>query len=362
MLRAARERLTALHPRYIRLLVDWAALQPRAGQPPSLDAAVDGCARAVGPCASYAGLRDELSAIAGQQRAAREEGREGFQVVLEVFGTPSWAAVPASGCELEGTRAFSRPINEAGLAGYRSLIRALLALGESEGVSLAWWSPWNEPNNPAFLSPQRSSCALDAPSRAPAVYAQLAEAMASELAAAVGEHHLLLGELAAYTTDSIHRTGMASFIAVLPPRVLCLGDVWSIHAYPTWGEARSQDEPVALLERALDARGSPCAARARVWITETGAGAPHPGQPRPPGQAAQELACEALGERLLRWSANRRVGAIFQYSFREDPAFPVGLLSADLRHVYPTYRLWLAFAHARLSGAAPLAPPPTSCA
>jgi hypothetical protein len=51
------------------------------------------------------------------------------------------------------------------------------------------------------------------------------------------------------------------------------------------------------------------------------------------------------------------VGAIFQYSFREDPAYPVGLVSADLQHTYPAYRLWLAYAQAR---AAHAPPPPTS--
>ena len=71
---AARERLTALHPRYIRLLVDWAALQPRAGRAPSLQRPVDGCARSVRPCGAYDGLAAQLAAIASQQRAARAEG------------------------------------------------------------------------------------------------------------------------------------------------------------------------------------------------------------------------------------------------------------------------------------------------
>lgn len=354
-LQSAREQLTALHPRYIRLLVDWAVLQPRGERPAILDEPVDGCARALGPCAPYAGIREELAAVATQQRAARAEGRAGFEVVLDVFGVPPWAAAPASGCELSGTQPFSRPVSEAGLAAYRSLIRALLALGRQEGVALSWWSPWNEPNNPDFLSPQRSSCALDAPSRAPAVYAQLAQAMAGELAADGGTHHLLLGELAAYGADSVHRTSVAGFVAALPERVLCLGEVWSIHAYATWDNARPEPEPVETLARALDARGS-CAAKAQIWVTETGAGAPHPGRARSPGQAGEGAGCRALGALLLRWAEDPRVGAIFQYSFREDPAFPVGLLSADLRHTYPAYRLWLAYAQAHARDGPPPAP------
>jgi hypothetical protein len=352
----AREQLTAIHPRYIRLLVDWAALQPQRKRPANLGGPVDGCARAVGPCAPYAGIRGELAAIATQQRAARAEGHEGFEVVLDVFGVPTWAALPASGCELPGSQPFSRPISAAGLAGYRSLIRALIALGAEQRVALSWWSPWNEPNNPDFLSPQRSSCALGAPSQAPAIYAQLAEAMAAELAAAGGTRHLLLGELAGYAVDSAHRTSVSSFVAALPARVLCLGHVWAIHAYAAWGNARSEDDPVSVLTRALDARGS-CAADTKIWVTETGAGAPHPGSGRPSGSAAEREGCEALGMQLERWSANPRVSAIFQYSFREDPAYPVGLLSADLRHTYPAYRLWLAYAQASTGH---LAPPPSS--
>jgi len=352
----AREQLTAIHPRYIRLLVDWAALQPQREQPANLEGPIDGCARAVGPCTPFAGIRAELAAIATQQRAARADGHAGFEVVLDVFGVPSWAAVAARGCETAGTQPFSRPINEAGIAGYRSLIRTLLALAREQGVALSWWSPWNEPNNPVFLSPQRSVCSIDAPAAAPAVYAQLAEAMDVELAADDAADHLLLGELAGYPADSLHRTSVASFVAALPARVLCLGSVWAIHAYAPWGKARPESDPVGELARALDARGS-CAAGAPIWVTETGAGAQRPGRPRAAGEAEQRAACEALAKQLRRWSQNPRVGAIFQYSFREDPAYPVGLVSADLQHTYPAYRLWLAYAQARARHAPP---PPTS--
>ena len=107
--------------------------------------------------ASYAGLRDELAAVASQQRAAGGGG--GFQVVIDIFGTPAWAARAPSGCERLGTRPFSRPLSAAAIADYRALIASLLALGDREGVALDWWSPWNEPNDPVFISPQRAACA-----------------------------------------------------------------------------------------------------------------------------------------------------------------------------------------------------------
>ena len=45
---------------------------------------------------------------------------------------------------------------------------------------------------------------------------------------------------------------------------------------------------------------------------------------------------------LERWSADPRVAAVLQYSFREDPAYPVGLAEPGLGRLYPAYELWLA--------------------
>lgn len=346
---SARRELVALRPSYVRLLVDWAALQPREDEPPALAGSVAGCARAVGPCAPYDGLRGELAAIASQQRQARAEGSTGVEVVLDLYGVPAWAARPPSGCELADAEAFSRPLNAAGLAGYRALIRSLLALGAREGVALDWWAPWNEPNDAVFLSPQRPACSSAAPSSAPGTYAQLARAMAGELRAAGGERHLLLGELNAFEDPSPHRTSVAEFVAGLPPDVLCLSDVWSIHAYARRDGAVPELDSVAELESSLDRRGA-CGRRAAVWITEAGAGAPHPGRARRPGAGEEADGCLALARQLEGWLADGRVQAVFQYSFREDPAFPVGLISADLTHTYPAYRLWLSYAQARARG------------
>jgi hypothetical protein len=358
---AARLRLTALHPGYVRLLVNWAALQPSAARPPALAAHVSGCARTVGPCAPYAGLREELAAIASQQRAAARAGSPGFQVVLQIFGAPAWAARSPSGCELGGTSAFSRPLSGPAIAGYRALIHSLLALGAQQGVALRWWSPWNEPNDPVFVSPQRSVCQAGSPSLAPAVYAELARAAAAELRVDGGQHHLLLGELNAFQSGSPHRTGIAEFVAALPASVICLSGVFSIHAYARHSEEDSRPaDPVRVLEEALDERGR-CGRSARVWVTEAGAGAPHPGRPRPAGSADEQAGCQALAEQLLDWYADPRVGAVFQYTFREDPAFPVGLMSADLAQVYPAYRLWLSYTHAR-AASRPLPSPAEACA
>lgn len=338
----------------MRLLVNWAALQPDAARPATLDAWVSGCARGVGPCGPYAGIREQLAAIASQQRAATLAGGPGFQVVIQLFGAPAWAAHAPAGCELGGTGAFSRPLRAAAIDGYRALIRSLLALGAREGVALPWWSPWNEPNDPLFVSPQRSACAAGSPSVSPSVYAELARAMATELRADGGEHRLLLGELNAFQAGSLHRTSIAEFVAALPTDVICLSDVFSIHAYARHGEPVPPADPVKALEAALDVRGT-CGRSARIWVTEAGTGAPHPGRPRPlvAQRADEQTGCRALAEQLIHWYADPRVEAVFQYTFREDPAFPVGLLSADLAHVYPAYGLWRSYTRARDAGRGP---------
>ena len=348
--RTARAGLTALHPTYMRLLIDWAALQPRAGESPTLAAAVDGCARSVGPCGPYGGLRAELAAIASQQRGAPGS----FQVVLDIFGAPPWAALSARGCELAGTTPFARPLQPDAIAAYRKLIASLLALGASVGVPLEWWSPWNEPNDPRFISPQRAACG-EQTALSPTVYAQLARAMFSELRAHGGTHHEILGELNDLQFDSPHTTSVGDFVAALPRDVLCLGTVWSIHDYAARPRSGPAPDGVSALERALEVRGG-CATLAPIWVTESGAGAPHPGRPRPVGSTDERAGCEALAIQLQRWYRDPRVAVVFQYSFREDPAFPVGLLSADLGHVYPSYGLWRAYVRARVRGASPPTP------
>jgi hypothetical protein len=344
----ARRELTALHPTYLRLLVDWAALQPDPRRPPRLEAPVNGCARQVGPCAAYAGIRDELAAIASQQRAAGAAANVTFQVVVDIFNTPPWAAPSPSGCQRPGATATSQGPSRAALGAYRALIRSLLALALREGVSIDWWAPWNEPNHPLFMSPQRASCAAGSPSVAPAVYAELVRAMDAELRAEGGGRHLLLGELNGFERGSPDRTSISEFVAALPSDVICSSDVWSIHAYANRVSTEHAD-PVSSLEQALNARGG-CARDARIWVTETGAGASHPGSARTALAADERAGCRAMAAQLIRWSRDPRVGAVFQYTFRDDPAYPVGLVGSELSRVYPTYRLWLEWSRLRDAG------------
>src|SRR5829696_1918504 len=172
-----RNRLVSMKPRYYRLFLDWASYRPGA----TLDLAgqKSGCIRVVPPCAPYAGVREQLEAVASAQR---QYG--GFEVFLVPYATPAALAAAPAGCEPNGTPPAARMVRDVDR--YREFIRAVLALARDVGVDIRYWSPWNEPNHPAFLSPQRAGCDTSSPVLSPALYSRLARALKQELDAAPG--------------------------------------------------------------------------------------------------------------------------------------------------------------------------------
>jgi hypothetical protein len=315
--------LAGLRPAYVRVLVDWSHLQPSAATPPAFDTPVDGCMRLFGPCSGWAGLAATL-------RAVHELGA---QPVLDVYGTPAWAATRVPGCERVGATDYARMPD---VAAYRAFVRALLALGQREGIALPWWSAWNEPNLAGFLNPQRAACAVGAPAVSPGLYLQLVRAMGAELDAAPGVQRMLLGEAAGLVAPGPKAVSAAELAAALPDDVVC-GSVWAQHAYllrirrngqqiaPV--PAEETDALLAGVEQALD--GHHCARPVPIWITETGIG-------------DQPGGCATMGARLEAWARDPRIRAAFQYTFREDPVFPVGLVDPALTTVFPAYGAWTA--------------------
>lgn len=334
-------RAAALRPAYYRLSVDWSQLQPSPGTPAVLDKPDDGCMRGQAPCGLFAGIRDQLRAAKSQQEA---EG--GWQVVVVLYGVPDWAARPAGGCERPDIGPRSRPINARGLDGYRRLIRDLLSVARQEGVELRWWSPWNEPNQEFFISPQRPRCDGRAAALAPDVYAQLVRAASAELKADGAPHDLVLGDLAGVDGPGPRVTGIAEFVRELPDDVACAGTVWAQHAYVE----PSANGPVGQLRRALDRR--PCTRGKHLWITETGVGGAHAGERRDVSRSELRTGCLALNRQLRRWYTEADVDAAFQYTFREDPSFSVGLADPALTRTYPAYAVWRAWGARRNARAA----------
>ena len=219
-------------------------------------------------------------------------------------------------------------------------------------MPLRWWSAWNEPNGPFFLSPQRARCDAAAPSRAPLVYTALYRALRAELRTAGGDRRLVLGDLADVVTRRPQVSAAREVLAALPRDVVCSADVVAQHAYAEVGRAAAAAGVVGAVERVLDRR--PCASRTPIWVTEAGAGGTHAGERRSGGAGARRADCRALQDDLRRWWADPRVTAAFQYTVRDDPAFPVGLADPRLRRAWPTFGLLRAWGGDR----APTAPPP----
>jgi hypothetical protein len=324
-----RDALVALGPRYLRILVDWRRVQPSPAALPDWNQPADGCLRGAPPCAPFAGIADEL-------RAAKAAG---MTPVIVLLGIPDWAAVPAGdGCESETAGAAARM--PADLEAYRTVARSLLELGASLGVDLPYWSPWNEPNHPTFLGPQRDACDADSPARSPAEYTTLARAMQAELDAAPGEQRLVLGETAAFATPRANAVSAVAFARELPDDLVCSGAVWAQHAYVKVSGELAADaanatpgspDLLAALEQALDGHG--CPDPLPIWITETGT-----------DSSTGEPGCTAMAQGLQRWVDDPRVDAAFQYTFREDTAFPVGLADPGLTTLEPAYGTWRALA------------------
>lgn len=313
-----RDALDALHPSYVRVQVNWSVVQPSAAAAPDWTLPNGGCARDVPPCAPYAGIADALRGV----RAL------GARPVLLIYGTPDWAAEPATGCEPPGVTPFARPPR---LGAYRALVASLQDLVGSLGLAgETYWSPWNEPNASIFLNPQRATCDVAAPTQAAVRYARLVRA----LGARVGLDRVLLGEAAGVDAHT-HATGAAELAAALPDDLVCSAAAWSQHLYVTapvdHGRSSRAIAPATnagvldAVKRAL--AGHRCGHRVPIWITETGAG-------------ARAGACRAMAAALRTWRRDPQIAAAFQYSFRDDPLFPVGLADARLAHTYPAYEAW----------------------
>jgi hypothetical protein len=328
-----RDRLEAINPPLYRLAVDWASLQPKPDGPIDWTRHSDGCMRGLQPCRPYDGIRDTLRAIRSQQQAGN-----GFATMVVIYGVPEWAAVPPSGCERDDITARSRPINAQGLEAYKRLVRSLQDLAKQEGVAIRWWSPWNEPNGPFFISPQRAECKGSSPSLAPAVYAKLARALQSQLQPG---QEMVVGELAGLTNARKFGTSISEFFAGLPDDVVCKAGVFAQHAYSKRGDKADDPGAVGALEDVLDKR--PCSRDKPIWVTESGVGGPHVGDERSPKDESIRADCQALNVALRRWDKDPRVRAVFQYTFRDDPIFPVGLADAKLTKAWPAYELFKAW-------------------
>ncbi len=320
----------ALRPAYVRVLVPWERIQPRAGRKPNWDAPPGGCPRHAPGCRSPRGMRALLEAI-GRRQAA--DG--GWKILAVPYFTPLWAvAGPPTGCQRPRNRHARAQMPR--IAAYRHFLRALNALADKVGVTIDYITPWNEPNHPGFLQPQRALCRLTSKAIAPRAYARLVRAAARERR--FGQT-IVLGSLAGLQRPRVYGAGVAEFIRGLPHDVACTPGPFAQHAYvgtKARGSRAPQRADLAAAPRsgllddaiaALDAKA--CPELKTLWIAETG---------------TFDHRCEAMFSALRTWASSDRIEAAFQYTFRESRAYPVGLVSPSLFDTYGSYRAWLAFA------------------
>lgn len=319
----------ALKPSYVRVLVPWERLQPFANRKPNWDAPPGGCPRINPGCRSPSGLRSLLAAI-----KYRQDLDGGWKILVVPYFTPPWAASQFYGCQRKRSRHSRAQLPR--IAPYRTFLRRLNALGDKVGVKLDYITPWNEPNHPGFLQPQRLTCNRHAKAVSPAAYATLVRAAQKELRY---QQTIVLGSLAGLQQPRTYGAGAAEFIDGLPRDVACVDGPFAQHAYVgrpgRHGREPRRANPASaarhgLLEeviKALDAKR--CPQVKRLWIGETG---------------AFDHRCEAMSAALRTWARDDRVDAAFQYTFREAHAFPVGLVSPSMKVTYGSYRAWRAFA------------------
>ncbi len=355
---AAREVVTAMAPRYVRIDVRWDQLQPSADAP--LDPGRvhdDGCGReAAPPCGPPISLTAVLAQVAAQQRA--HPGA--FRPLITFWGMPEWAGeAPTAGCRHDRVRAGARPLAAGREAAYQAAIRAVWTAVRDAGIAQSDWTPWNEPNAPYFVDPQRASCARDAEPRSPAPYGRMVVAMDETLRALRGDgpdaardHRLVVGEVAAWGAPTSRVVTADEFLRALPDDVLCRADVIGLHGYLDARPRDGRGEPVAAALGEVERR--PCLDDAPVWITETGVGAPGSGRERTSDRATLRDECRLMHDQLTRWFHHPRITAAFQYSVRDDAAFPTGLVDEAVERTYPVADVWTAWGGAR----APDDPPP----
>jgi hypothetical protein len=345
VMRRWQSRVNGMRPAVVRLVVEWARVQPRRYRPPNWGVRERGCARGLRPCVAWAGVRAQLRAIRARHRL--QGGR--LHVLVVFTSTPSWANRRRFGCH-GGALDEARAVSPRALPAYRRLIESLVAVSRAEGVDVRWWSPWNEPNTASFLNPQRRFCSPRSPSLAPSLYTPLARTMKAALDAAPGNQQMVLGELSSPFAPRPRITDTAEFVRGLPDDVVCAGPVWSQHQYV--GDADDLGE----LQGLVDARNCPGPPR-RFWITETGTGRTRPGRRRNVDPRVLKIGCQRQNGLLLRWHSDPRTDVAIQYTFREDPAFTVGLADPRLRRLYPSYSLWRAWGQRTASDPPPPLPP-----
>ena len=317
----------------------------------------DGCMRGTPPCAPFSGIRDVLRAVASQQKAGG-----GFEV---------------AGLDLRRARLGRRAAErlrarrrDAALAadqrpGPRRLPGAdrarCYALGASRGRRPALVEPVERAQR--HVLPQPAARGVR-PLVAAAVARGLHQARPRDArrarAAARASSSSCSASSPGCARPRLRGSGVEEFYAALPDDVVCTASVYAQHAYAERGRRR-----VGTAARRA-ARGR--ARQAPVRRRTSRSGSPRPASAARRRRRAHRRPRERSGATAARstrrcadGTLDPRVEAAFQYTFRDDPAFPVGLADAGLTRTWPAYDEWLAWGGDR-PAAGPAPALPAACA
>jgi hypothetical protein len=349
-------------PRFVRIDVRWDLIQPDEAAPFDPGRVIgDGCGRErAQPCSGPQSLTRTLAAV----KAAQVAHPGHYRPLISFWGIPNWAGDVGDGCEAAKAREGAQPLAPGKEPAYKAMVAAIWGAVRAAGIEGADWTPWNEPNAPYFIDPQRSACTPDAEPRSPESFSRMVVAMDEELerlrattpagSPARGDR-LVVGELAGWGAPSRRAVPTDEFLRALPDDVLCRADVISVHGYLEAHPRNGKGEPVAAGLRELDRR--PCLDGRPAWITETAVGAPRSGGERDTARGTLQFECRLMDQQLRRWYRDPRVTAAFQYSVRTDPAFPTGLMDEGLNRTFPVAKVWEAWGGDRDPAAEPPALP-----
>lgn len=146
-------------------------------------------------------------------------------------------------------------------------------------------------------------------------------------------------------------TTVSAFLRGLPSDLVCGGSVYAQHSNP------GGVDPLPSALKALSEHR--CRQPQVVWITQTGALVPR--GPRASAlRRTQRRACRELHRSLLRWYIDPAVTAAFQYTFREDDTYRMGLVDPTLKRFSPALREWQRWG-GELRPSAEDPPPQRSC-
>ena len=261
------------------------------------------------------------SRLADVDEFVRQAQRRGIEVLLTIYGTPSWAN--------GGKRPNVAPRNMKDLTNFAHALAARYS-GRYPGYPyVRFFSVWNEPNLDQFLTPQFDGSGRDV---APALYARMYRAAYSGIRAGNPKALVAIGETSARGHDKptkgvvqdSHSPGKFAQLVAKADRSLRF-DAWAEHPYPFTPSqpptARVRLPNVSLgqipefqklIDKAFNRKTTP------IWITE------YSHETKPQDSKGVSYATQAAYARTALSVAknNPSITMFIWFVLRDDPSDP----------------------------------------